>query len=236
MPTSPNLLAGDNGKSTGFVSGAAGQESGLVSNYMANPWWTNNPNQVVQYASCHDNHTLVDKLIKSTGRTQLDAIVIKMNNLAAAIYMTSQGIPFIHAGEEMLREKLDENGKRIENSYNASNYVNLIEWSNLDDETYAANSAYYAGLIEFRKAHPALSLDSAADVTSKVLNQQASGNLVTFWIDAREVTGETWYGNGGTIEDTTGDNAWVMDASAGDCTLKPPAALTPSSSIPPPIS
>ena len=333
-----NLLAGDNGKSTGFVSGAAGQESGLVSNYMANPWWTNNPNQVVQYASCHDNHTLVDKLIKSTGRTQLDATVIKMNNLAAAIYMTSQGIPFIHAGEEMLREKVDENGNRIENSYNASDYVNHIEWSNLDDETYAANSAYYAGLIEFRKAHPALSLDSAADVTSKVLNQQASGNLVTFWIDAREVTGETddsiyvifnanssaksvelpegdwdvyvngttagtevietvsgtvsvpgisamilvqeesteepvppaaksnvalpgsfnswntsnfmefaensttvttqtlslpagtytfkvkvgetWYGNGGTIEDTTGDNAWVMDASAGNCTLK----------------
>ena len=333
-----NLLAGDNGRSTGFVSGAAGQEGALVSNYMANPWWTNNPNQVVQYVSCHDNHTLVDKLIKSTNRTSLDATVIKMNNLAAAVYMTAQGIPFIHAGEEMLREKLDENGNRIENSYNASDYVNHIEWSNLDDETYAANSAYYAGLIAFRKAHPALSLDSTADVTSKVLNQQASGNLVTFWIDAREVTGETddsiyvifnanssarnvelpegdwdvyvngeqagtevietvsgtvsvpgisamilvqeesteepvppapksnvalpgsfngwntsnfmefaensttvttqtlslpagtytfkvkvgetWYGNGGTIEDTTGDNAWVMDASAGDCTLK----------------
>ncbi|MBR0446521.1 MAG: type I pullulanase [Oscillospiraceae bacterium] len=186
-----NLLAGDNGKSTGFVSGAAGQESALVSNFMARPWWTDNPNQVVQYASCHDNHTLADKLIISTGKNKLDSTIIKMNNLSAAIYMTSQGIPFIHAGEEILREKLDANGNRIENSYNSSDKVNHIAWYNLDNSIYQNNVAYYQGLIAFRKAHPALRVDNAKAVSNVVFNQSAANNLVSFWIDGREVAGET---------------------------------------------
>ncbi len=185
-----NLLAGSNGTSTGFVSGA-GNGSGLVENFLANPGWTKNPQQVIQYVSCHDNLTLVDKLIKSTGRTGLDADIIRMNNLSAAIYMTSQGVPFIHAGEELLREKLDESGNRVENSYNASDYVNHIRWVNLEKEEYAANMAYYQGLIAFRKAHPALRLRSAEEVKACVVPQETGSSLISFWINGKEVSGET---------------------------------------------
>ena len=186
-----NLLGGNNGSSLGFVSGATGLESDLVSNFMANPWWTDNPLQVVQYASCHDNYTLIDKLIRSTGSSGLNANIIRMNNLTAAIYMTSQGIPFIHAGEELLRQKLDKNGNAVENSYNASADVNKLRWENLADEDYAATVAYYQGLIAFRKAHPALRLTTAEAISANIYTRNASGNLVSFWIDGRNVTDET---------------------------------------------
>ena len=179
-----NLLAGSNGSSLGYVSGQTGQEEAIANNFMAMPWWTSDPSQIVQYASCHDNYTLIDKLVLSTGKSGIDADIIKMNNLAAAIYMTSQGIPFIHAGEEFLREKLEEDGGRCENSYNASDYVNHIEWSNLENETYAANSEYYKGLIEFRKAHEALRMESNADITANIDYTWVTNEVVMFTIDA----------------------------------------------------
>lgn len=180
-----NLLGGNNGKSVGFVSGANyyNMETDLVNNFMGKPWWTNNPSQVVQYASCHDNYTLIDKLVKSTGARDVTPDIIKMNNLAASIYMTSQGIPFIHAGEEMLREKIEADGSRCENSYNASDAVNSIKWDKLLKETYAKNSEYYQGLIAFRKAHPALSLSTSAGVGSKVVEINTENRLVSFRID-----------------------------------------------------
>lgn len=180
-----NLLGGNNGNSVGFVSGAdyENMENDLVNNFMGKPWWTNNPSQVVQYASCHDNYTLIDKLVKSTGASGVTPDIIKMNNLAASIYMTSQGIPFIHAGEEMLREKIEADDSRCENSYNASDAVNSIKWDKLLNETYAKNSEYYQGLIAFRKAHPALSLSTSAGVGSKVVEINTENRLVSFRID-----------------------------------------------------
>ena len=184
-----NGVGGSNdGKATGFASGA-GNGGSMVSEWMANPWWTNNPEQVVQYVSCHDNYTLADKIILSTGKSGVDETVIKMNNLAAAFYMTAQGIPFIHAGEELLREKLNSDGSRNHNSYNSPDSVNKIDWT--DVEKYADNSAYYQGLIAFRKAHPALSMDTAAEIKANVYNQEASGNLVSFWVDGRSIDNET---------------------------------------------
>ncbi len=180
-----NLLAGSNGSSLGFVSGLTGQEEAIANNFMASPWWSSNPQQIVQYASCHDNYTLIDKLILSTGKDDIDGEIIKMNNLAAAIYMTSQGIPFIHAGEEFLREKLEEDGDRCENSYNASDFVNHIEWSNLDNETYAANSDYYKGLIAFRKAHEALRMETRDQIDEYVDYTWVNNEVVMFTIDAK---------------------------------------------------
>ena len=182
-----NLIAGDNGNSTGFVSGATGKEYELIDNVLAkaSSWgktWTTNPQQVVQYVSCHDNYTLMDKLIISTGKSSMDNEVVKMNNLSAAIYMTSQGISFIHAGEELLREKI-ENGVRNHNSYNSSDEVNKIRWDNLDKDLYANTSAYYQGLIAFRKAHSALRLDSSTAIGSYVTSKKLTDNAVQFTID-----------------------------------------------------
>ena len=118
------------------------------------PGWTSNPTQIINYASCHDNYTLKDKLnVSREDATEEERI--RMNNLAAAIYMTSEGIPLIHAGEEILRTKVDENGNIIHNSYNSSDYVNSIKWSDLDKEEYRAVRDYYKGLIEFRKCSTA---------------------------------------------------------------------------------
>ena len=177
-----NGIAGRNGSSTGFVSGA-GNGASMATEWMAKPWWTSNPEQVIQYASCHDNYTLIDKLVISTKSGTINDEIIKMNNLAAAFYMTSQGVPFIHAGEEFLREKLYANGDREENSYNKGDEVNHIEWSNLTKANYAANSEYYKGLIAFRQAHPALRYSTATKVKDNVQTYSDAGNLIVMRVD-----------------------------------------------------
>ncbi len=179
-----NLLAGDNsGNSLGYVSGATGQEGSVISNFKATPWYSSDPEQIVQYASCHDNYTLADKLILSTKAIGLTDDVISMNNLTAAIYMASQGIPFIHAGEEMLREKINPDGSRNHNSYNSSDYVNAIRWDKLAIEEYADTSAYYQGLIAFRKAHPALRMTESADISKYIQSAVPGSNVTAFLID-----------------------------------------------------
>jgi hypothetical protein len=178
-----NLLGGENGKTTGFAAGAAYTEGGVADNFMAKPHWSNRPTQIIQYASCHDNYTLADKLILSTGRSGVDSTIIKMNKLTAAVYLMAQGVPFIHAGEEFLREKLREDGTRCENSYNSSDYVNHIEWSNLDNSSYMATSEYYKGLIEFRQNHAALRLTSPTDIANNVTCLKADSGVVVMKIN-----------------------------------------------------
>jgi pullulanase len=120
------------------------------------------------------------------------ADLIRMNKLAAAIYMTAQGIPFIHAGEEFLREKLNQNHVRVENSYNAPDFVNKIRWDVLDDIEHSDVVDYYRGLVAFRKAHPALRLASADEVTDLVTYKWITNEVVLFEINGKPVIdGET---------------------------------------------
>jgi pullulanase len=104
--------------------------------------------------------------------------------------MTSQGIPFFQAGEEILRSKPVEGGFH-ENSYNQPDSVNSIKWDDLNKEAYADVHDYYKGLIAFRKEHPALRLTTAADVDANV--QPVTGlpaNVVAYNINGG-VNGET---------------------------------------------
>ena len=176
-----NNLGGNNGHSTGFASGA-GNGGAIAADWLGQPWWTSTPEQVIQYASCHDNYTLADKLIISTKANGVTANIIKMNNLAAAFYMTAQGVPFIHAHEEVLREKLEEGGGRSENSYNASDFVNHLDWNDL--VKYADNVAYYQGLIAFRAANPALRYATSAEVKANVHNLVTEANMLVYRVDA----------------------------------------------------
>jgi pullulanase len=121
----------------------------------------------VNYASCHDNLSLFDKLALSNPNDSVEDR-IKMNNLAAAIYMTSQGIPFMQAGEEMLRSKPLGDGTYDHNSYASPDSVNSIKWDNLNEQAYADTLAYYQGLIAFRKAHPALRMTDAQSVAAAI--------------------------------------------------------------------
>lgn len=176
-----DLLAGRNGETLGFVSGQTGKEEPIARCFTAATSWCPKPTQTVNYASCHDNYTLMDKLTITRGDADRDELV-RMNKLAASIYMTAQGIPFIHAGEEFLREKVDQNGRRIENSYNASDYVNKIRWDVLEQSENAAVIEYYRGLISFRKAHPALRLATAEEVAQNVTYKWITNEVVLFSI------------------------------------------------------
>ena len=153
--------------STGYVSGQGISANTIASSFLGKASWCHSPTQTINYASCHDNNTLFDRIVMSTsGSTTADQI--KMNNLAAAIYMTSQGVPFIHAGEEMLRSKPLENGGFDHNSYSSSDAVNSLKWNDLSSAEYQQVYSYYQGLIAFRKAHAALRMTDAAEVAEKI--------------------------------------------------------------------
>lgn len=185
-----DLLKGSNDEtSLGFVSGRTGQEEAMAKCFTAATSWCPGPTQTVNYASCHDNYTLKDKLNVSRSDAS-EADRIKMNNLAAAFYLTSEGIPLIHAGEELLRTKVDENGTIIHNSYNSPDYVNSIKWSSLDNAAVREVRDYYRGLIEFRKNHAALRLTTAADVAQNVRYVWLNDNVIMFVIDGKNVADE----------------------------------------------
>ncbi|MCK9422422.1 MAG: type I pullulanase [Bacteroidales bacterium] len=150
------------GKSTGFASGnkemAESVKFGIVAagvhpqidytkvNYSKEPY-TKNPDEVINYVSCHDNNTLYDKL-KISRPDASEEDITKMDKLANTIVLTSQGIPFLQAGVEMKRTK-----RGVDNSFNKPDSVNQINW----DWKYENRELvdYYKALIALRKAHPA---------------------------------------------------------------------------------
>lgn len=163
----------------GYVSGASKLENTIENCFLGlSGTWCTTPAQSINYASCHDNNTLYDRLQMSCPDATQEEL-IKMNNLSAAIYMTAQGIPFVHAGEEMLRTKVNQNGSFNENSYNATDEVNNLKWNTLENEVYADVVDYYKGLIAFRKAHPVLRLTTAEDVEKYISVVDAEEENVT---------------------------------------------------------
>ena len=112
-----------------------------------------------------------------------------MNNLASAIVFTSQGIPFIQAGEEMLRSKPLEDGTYSSNSYNLSDKVNSLKWDDLSKYQEVYN--YYKGLIAFRKAHGAFRMTSTEEVQNNLkFVDGLDANVVAYTID-NSPNGET---------------------------------------------
>ena len=180
-----DFIKGKNDETTwGFIQGATeGDPTGTLMNcFTANTSWIQNPTQVINYASCHDNYTLKDK-INATTKNLTEADRIKMNNLAASMYMLAEGIPLIHAGEEMLRTKVDSEGNIIHNSYNVPDYVNSLKWGDLSSTAYQNVRDYYKGLIEFRKNHAALRLTTKTEVNNNVESIYVDDDTVMFKIN-----------------------------------------------------
>ena len=152
-----DLLRGSifDSKTPGFVSGAVCSKDQLDACFMGVPMWATNPYQSVNYVSCHDNNTLFDRIALAAPQAPQETW-IRMNHLAAAFCILSQGVPFFQAGEEMLRTKPARGGKFDENSYRSADSVNCLKWNTLEQEAYRKAVEYYKGLIAFRKAHPAL--------------------------------------------------------------------------------
>ena len=157
-------------KQASFLGGIAGFEesikagiAGMIAhpqvdytkvNYTKEPW-ANEPTQMIAYVSCHDDMCLVDRLKASIPEAAYDMEeVIRLDQLAQTVVFTSQGIPFMLSGEEMLRNK-----KGVHNSFNSPDEINHLDWNNL--KKYPQVFAYYKGLIQMRKSHPAFRLGSA---------------------------------------------------------------------------
>lgn len=163
----------------GFVNGGTHLENALrygITGAVAHPQvdydaygsrpWAKEPGQSINYISCHDNYTLWDKLSVSCPEASEEKKKA-MNRLCAAIVFTSQGVPFIQAGEEFLRSKpLPEKKGFAENSYNMPDAVNSIKWDNIHE--YPDMIAYYKGLMALRKAHPVFRMQSEAEMTQNL--------------------------------------------------------------------
>ena len=147
----------------GFIHGVEGNKEGVkfgIVGAIEHPEvdyreaaWTASPLQHVSYVACHDDHNLRDRL-EHISPNASEAERLQMVRLAHLGVFTSQGIPFIFAGEEMYRSKLGE-----KNTYNLPDKYNAIDWSL--KSKYADLLDYHKGLIAMRKAHPAFSLGDA---------------------------------------------------------------------------
>jgi pullulanase len=173
---------------TGWASGSKNAERAMTSSFLATETWSKNPSQIIQYASCHDNNTLYDRI--AMARTDLDEESwIKMSNLAAAFYMTAEGVPFMQAGEEILRTKAKEDGSFDSNSYSSGDEVNSLKWETIDDPKYQKNYEFYKGLIALRKEHPLFRLSSGDEVAARVKAvENLDKNVLAFNMDNSDKT------------------------------------------------
>ena len=228
----------------GFASNKAGMEQsirfGIVAacqhpqvdyskvNYSKAPY-ANNPGNTITYAECHDNNTLWDKLTLSTP----DATVaqrINMQQLALSIVLTSQGISFLHAGTEFLRSK-----KGIENSYNAPDSINEIDWTlkTLNHNVFT----YVQQLIKMRRAHPAFRMQTAKQVQANLHFFETTPGVIGYQLNGAAVKDswkdiQVWFNGTDTekilpLPTTSGwkaaviNNTFIENASLNGAVLQP---------------
>lgn len=185
----------------GFVSGKQGQESRIqfgvaaatqhpqlnydsIQIYDADGPWSPGPAQTITYFSCHDNHTLWDRLTLSRPDAS-EADKVRMQKLAGAIVLTSQGVSFLHAGVEMARTK-----QGVENSFESPDSINQINWER--KAKYKEVFDYYKGLIALRKAHPAFRMPTAEMLRQHLkFLEPSEPNVVAFTL-AGNANGDRW--------------------------------------------
>ena len=152
-------------------------------NYSKAPWALQ-PTQMISYVSCHDDMCLVDRLKSSVPEITPD-LLARLDKLAQTVVFTSQGVPFIQAGEEVMRDK-----KGVHNSYESPDSVNAIDWKR--KTTNNDVFTYYKRLIDLRKSHPAFRMGDA-DLVRKHLEfiPVEGSNLVAFRLKDH-ANGDKW--------------------------------------------
>lgn len=146
--------------------------------------WANEPIQTITYVSAHDNLTLWDKIL-ATYKCECEDALIRMDKLSNAIVLTSQGISFLHSGEEFLRTK---NGDH--NSYKSSDNINMIDWSR--KEKYYHVFEYYKGLIKLRKEHPAFRMHRSEDIRKHLEFLEIPQKNVVGFVIKENANGDSW--------------------------------------------
>lgn len=141
------------------------------------------PTQIINYVSCHDDLMLTDKLRKSMPDAT-DAERQRAARLAQTIVFTSQGTPFMFAGEEVFRDK-----KGVHNSYKSPDSINAIDWSLKHDN--AEQMAYYKELIKLRKEHPAFRMTTAEQVARHLKFDKTEPGLISYSL-IDHANGDAW--------------------------------------------
>lgn len=188
-----------NERDCGFASGKAGNEEtvkiGIVG-ATAHPQvdykkgnnskfaYASSPLQVINYVSCHDDLCLTDKLAISMEGASLEERM-RVARLAQTIVFTSQGTPFMFAGEEVFRDK-----KRVHNSYKSPDSINAIDWN--QKLTYREHFDYYRNLIAMRKNHPAFRLSTAKEVAEHIVFDKTTSPCVISYSIKGNAGGDEW--------------------------------------------
>ncbi|MCK8823586.1 type I pullulanase [Fuchsiella alkaliacetigena] len=167
------IKGGTRGKAKGYVNGELANLDYLKSGITAQiSSYASSPHEVINYVSSHDDLTLWDKIEKTCPQASYEDKV-RMSNLSNAIVLTSQGIPFLHGGVDLLRTKYG-----VENSYQSSDRINKIDWVKKIDNNYVFK--YYQGLIKLRKEHPAFRMASAEDIKKHLQFLEADYGIIAF--------------------------------------------------------
>ena len=214
--------------STGFISGSYAANKlkiqfGINGGTGIAATWNVKNQMSVNYMSAHDNHSLWDKLAISNPNDSVETRMA-MNKLGAGIIMVSKGIPFMQAGEEMMRSKDGD-----ENSYKSSDAVNNIRWNTLAEGSDAyAMMLYYKGLIEMRKAYPILGTDGSVKITygsfgtdgMSALYEAADGTRALVLINpTSQAFPYTLEGQWNLIADGTRAGSQVLATESGNITV-----------------
>ncbi len=209
----------------GFIQGAKTSAKDVAYGIRANTvgnnrWKASAPSQCVTYAACHDNATLYDQILGSTGLADYgvrNATAVRMNKLAAAMVYSVQGISFVLAGEEMCRSKDGDT-----NSYKSSAELNMIKWQNIVD--YADVVSYYKGVQQIKSAFsPLTAMDKTYQDAFKLNNSlTATTNQLAFtvtndqpgeWNKMAVIYNSASEAKDVTLKDTTVTD-WVILANA----------------------
>ncbi len=169
----------------GFVSGDFSKDMAVKFGILGGvkheqvTWYynTDKPSQLINYVSAHDNLSLWDKLLASNGEDNTEETLKKMHNMSNAIVLTSQGIPFLHAGVELNRSKDGDH-----NSYKSSDEINMIDWS-LKTENRSTFD-YHQGLIALRKSRDEFRLNDAEKIGEMINFYDTVDGVIAYSIDA----------------------------------------------------
>lgn len=145
--------------------------------------WAGQPDQMISYVSCHDDLCLADRLRATLPYVSVPEMVA-LQKLAFTAVLTAQGVPFLYAGDEMLRSK-----KGVRNAYNAPDEVNTINWKN--KVTYKELFDYVRQLVALRKAHPCFRLGDRDKVIEALEFLETPKNVVAFRIKGK-AEGDSW--------------------------------------------
>lgn len=164
-------------KDRGFISGKNYLEDLLLRNIKGDMHLSSrssyvDPEQVIQYVEAHDNLTLYDKLLRSNPDDS-EEVRIKRHTLATSIVLLSQGVPFIHGGQEFLRTKAG-----VANSYQSPDEINQFEWERVT--TYQESVAYVKGLIALRKSEYLFRLHTHEEIDTHFTMLSENFNIVAF--------------------------------------------------------